>query len=134
MIKTILGYAIVAGVTPEEYERWLFDVHVPDIMANPYVDRLVFNKVLRPVERTSDGAPLPVAPDPGLYRIAEMHFADEQAYRNYLDWFAAHPVPAERGPGGRSDFRFYVIAESVAFSRDGAAGGAGPVADRGGPG
>ena len=26
-IKTILGYDIVPGVTPEEYETWLFEVH-----------------------------------------------------------------------------------------------------------
>ena len=49
-IKTILGYDIVPGVTPEEYEPWLFEVHAPDLLANPYLDRIVFNKVLRPGE------------------------------------------------------------------------------------
>ena len=63
MIKTILGYEIEDGVSPEEYERWLFDVHAPDLMANPYLDRIVFNKVLRPaVVFVADGAPDTTAP------------------------------------------------------------------------
>lgn len=116
MIKTILGYEIEPGVTPEEYERWLFDVHVPDIMANPHVDKLVFNKVLRPVRRTSDGS---VSIDSGqmFYRIAEMHFADEAAYAAYLAWFDAHPIPAERSPAGRTAFRFYLVTEVTEVDR-----------------
>ena len=116
MIKTILGYEIEPGVTPEEYERWLFDVHVPDIMANPHVDKLVFNKVLRPVRRTSDGS---VSIDSGrmFYRIAEMHFADEAAYAAYLAWFDEHPIPAERSPAGRTAFRFYLVTEVTEVDR-----------------
>lgn len=117
MIKTILGYNIVEGVSEQQYEDWLFNVHAPDILANPFVDRLVFNRVLRPVERASDGAPPAGAGGRSFYRIAEMHFADEDAYQAYLDWFAKHPVPAERGPGGRTAFEFYVIAESVEVIR-----------------
>lgn len=117
MIKTILGYDIEPGVTEEEYERWLFEVHTPDIMANPHVDKLVFNKVLRPVARTSDGS---VAVDGGqtFYRIAEMHFADEDAYRRYLEWFNEHPIPPERGPGGRTAFKFYLVVAAAEVSRD----------------
>lgn len=118
MIKTILGYNIVEGVSEREYEDWLFHVHAPDILANPFVDRLVFNRVLRPVERTSAGTPPTGAGQRNLYRIAEMHFADEHAYGKYLAWFAEHPIPAERGPAGRTDFDFYVIAESTEVSRD----------------
>lgn len=116
MIKTILGYEIEPGVTPEEYERWLFDVHVPDIMANPHVDKLVFNKVLRPVRRTSDGS---VSIDSGqmFYRIAEMHFADEDAYAAYLTWFDEHPIPAERTPAGRTAFRFYLVTDVTEVDR-----------------
>ena len=56
MFKAILGYDIEPGVTAEEYERWLFEVHAPDLLANPYLDRIVFNKVLGPVTQTSGGA------------------------------------------------------------------------------
>ena len=115
-IKTILGYEILPGVSPEEYERWLFEVHAPDLLANPHLDRIVFNKVLRPVRQASGGT---AAVPEGLtfYRIAEMHYADEAAYQAYLDWFAEHPIPAERGPAGRTDFRFYLVTESTEVSR-----------------
>lgn len=116
MIKTILGYQIEPGVSEEEYEDWLFNIHAPDILANPYVDRLVFNKVLHPVQSASSGSAVPQ--ELSLYRVAEMHFADEQAYQSYLQWFAEHPVPAERGPAGRTAFKFYVLASSREVSRD----------------
>ena len=115
-LKTIVGYEIVPGVSAEEYERWLFEVHAPDLLANPHLDRIVFNKVLRPVRSASGGTA--VVPDGvSLYRVAEMHYADEAAYQRYLEWFELHPIPAERGPAGRTDFRFYVVAESVEVTR-----------------
>lgn len=119
MIKTILGYQIEPGVSEEEYEDWLFNVHAPDILANPFVDKLVFNKVLRPVPFASGGTPVHQALS--LYRIAEMHFADEQAYANYLQWFEDHPVPAERSPAGRTAFKFYVMTSAQEFRPDTAA-------------
>jgi hypothetical protein len=134
-IKTILGYEIQPGVTPEEYETWLFDVHAPDLLANPYLDRIVFNKVLRPVRQASGAsADVPVgftfyriaemhyADEEAyegytFYRIAEMHYADEEAYENYLAWFREHPIPVERGPAGRTDFKFYLVTESTEVTR-----------------
>ncbi|MGZ6839330.1 MAG: EthD domain-containing protein [Frankiaceae bacterium] len=117
MITTILGYDIVPGVSAEEYERWLFEVHAPDLLANPHLDRIVFNKVLRPVRQASGGtASIPEGST--YYRIAEMHYADEAAYQAYLDWFIEHPLAAERGPGGRTDFRFYLVTESTEVTRD----------------
>lgn len=115
-IKTILGYEIVPGVSPEEYERWLFEVHAPDLLANPHLDRIVFNKVLRPVRRASGGT-ADVPEGLTFYRIAEMHYADEAAYPAYLDWFAEPPIPAERGPAGRTAFRFYLVTESTEVTR-----------------
>jgi len=116
MIKALLGYDIVEGVSEEEYERWLFEVHAPDLLANPHLDRLVFNRILRPVTSASGGTAA-IPPSQLFYRIAEMHFADEDAYAAYRAWFAEHPLAAERGPGGRTDFRFYLIADSVTVER-----------------
>lgn len=110
MIKTVLGYEIEPGVSEEEYERWLFEIHAPDILANPHVDRLVFNKVLRPVATTSGGS-MAIPDDLSFYRIAEMLFRDEAAYQAYLDWFAEHPIPEDRSPRGRTAFHFYVVTE-----------------------
>ena len=109
---TILGYDIAPGVSPEEYETWLFQVHAPDLLANPHLDRIVFNKVLRPVRQASGGS-ADVPEGLSFYRIAPMHYADEQAYQDSLAWFAEHPIPAERGPAGRTDFRFYLVTEST---------------------
>jgi hypothetical protein len=107
VIKTVLGYRRAPGVTEEEYERWLFDVHAPDLIENPHLDRLVFNKVERPVLSATGGVPVPQEVE--LYRIAEMHFADEVAYQRYLDWWRDHPIPPERSPAGRTEFVFYVV-------------------------
>lgn len=117
MIKTLIGYDIEPSVTVEEYDRWLREVHIPDILANPHVSRLVFNTTIRPVVRTSGGA---ASVDEGLsfYRIAEMHFEDLAAYERYLAWFEAHPIPPHRGPSGRTAFRFYLLADSFEANRD----------------
>lgn len=116
MIKTILGYDIEPGVSEQDYESWLFEVHAPDLLANPHIDRIVFSKVLRPVARSSGGAAeVPVTTT--FYRIAEMHFADEAAYERYLRWFDEHPIPTARGPAGRTAFRFYVLAEPLVVER-----------------
>ena len=110
MIKTILGYDIEPGVSEEEYEQWLFDIHVPDILANPHVDKLVFNKVTGKVPTISGGS-LSIPEDLSFYRIAEMHFRDQSAYEAYRKWFAEHPIPDERSPKGRTRFKFYLVTE-----------------------
>ena len=117
MIKTLIGYDTQPGVSVEEYERWLREVHIPDLLANPHLTRLVFNTVLRPVTQTSAGA-APVEDGLTFYRIAEMHFEDIAAYERYGEWFREHPIPADRGPRGRTAFRFYVVAESFEVGRD----------------
>jgi hypothetical protein len=118
MIKAILGYDVEPGMTPEEYERWLFDVHAPDLLANPHLDRLVFNKVLRPVTTTSGGA-ASVTGGETFYRITELHYADEDAYAAARAWFDENPIPPERGPAGRTRFKFYVLTDSMELTSAG---------------
>lgn len=115
--KALLGYDIVAGVSVEEYEAWLADVHFPDLLANPHLDRLVLNDVVRPITTTSAGTPSTGEPT-SFYRIVELHFADLAAYERYLEWFVEHPIPEERSPAGRTDFGFYVLASSAVVDRD----------------
>ena len=117
-VKAILGYDILEGVSIEDYERWIWDVHVPDLLANPFLDRLVFNTVVRPITATSSGSSTAENPQT-FYRIAELHFVDHDAYADYLQWFADNPIPPERGPAGRTDFRFYVLTDSVEATRTG---------------
>ncbi|MBI3967533.1 MAG: hypothetical protein HY329_18000 [Chloroflexi bacterium] len=97
-VKCVIGYDIVEGLSAAEYDEWLWHVHFPDLLANPNLDRIVLNSVIRPVRGEET-----------FYRIAELHFGSETAYQAYLDWFAERPIPAERGPAGRTDFKFYVL-------------------------
>ena len=117
MFKTILGYVIEEGVSEEDYERWLFEVHAPDLLANPHLDRIIFNKVQDSVTQASGGtADIPSGET--FYRIAEMQFADEDAYRSYREWFTDHPIPVDRGPAGRTRFKFYVTATPQEVTRE----------------
>jgi len=109
-LKAILGYNIVEGLSIEEYDSWLWDVHYPDLLANPYIDHVELNTVIRPITTTSAGGATAATP---LHfdRIAELHFADHDTYAKYLEWFKENPIPRERSPEGRSEFVFYVLAE-----------------------
>lgn len=116
MIKALVGYTLVEGVTPEAYDAWLWDIHTPDLLANPHLDKIVYNTVLRPVETASSNT-MKLPKSLPLYRIAEMHFKDMAAYEAYRTWFDAHPIATERGPAGRSDFKFYLLAEVAEATR-----------------
>lgn len=116
-VKAILGYDIVDGVDVEDYERWIWDIHVPDLLSNPHLDRLVFNTVVESVDSTSAGTSTATDVEP-MYRVAELHFADMEAYRAYRDWFADHPIPEDRSPQGRTEFRFYFLTDSVTATRE----------------
>ena len=102
MVKVILGYRIMPGLTPAEYDRWLYDIHVPDLLANPYLRRIAFNTVVGTLRG-----------DQGFYRIAELHYNDMPSYERARAWSEANPVPVERGPQGRTDFIFTVLCEVV---------------------
>jgi len=117
MYKTILGYDIEDGVSEEEYEKWLFEVHAPDLLANPHLDRIIFNKVESRVTSASGGTAA-IPPGATFYRIAEMQFADEAAYRAYREWFKDHPISVDRGPAGRTRFKFYVTATPIEVTRE----------------
>ncbi len=116
MIKALVGYTLVEGVTPEEYDEWLWNIHTPDLLANPHLDKIVYNTVLRPV-RTASGDTAKIPESIPLYRVAEMHFRDQAAYQAYRDWFLEHPLAAERGPAGRTDFKFYLLTEVAEATR-----------------
>lgn len=116
-VKAILGYDIADGISVESYETWLADVHFPDLLANPHLERLVLNDIVAPITATSAGTSTTSDPT-SFYRIVELHFADHEAYQRYLDWFEANPIPEERSPAGRTAFRFYVLTDSSVADRD----------------
>lgn len=116
-VKALLGYDIVDGVSIEEYERWLADIHFPDLLANPHLQRLVANDIIRPITASSAGTSTMEEPAT-FYRIVELHFADRDAYDKYLAWFEENPIDPSRGPAGRTKFHFYVLADSSTTDRD----------------
>ncbi len=117
MIKAVIAYDIAEGVEEQEYNDWIVDVHVHDLLANPYIDRLLFDTVMRPVVSSSGGASS-IGNEILPYRVAEIHYADEDSYEKSLAWFADHPIPPERGPAGRTRFYFYVLTNVVSVDRE----------------
>lgn len=117
MIKTVLAYDIEDQVDEEEYNAWIVDVHAPDLLANPHIDRLLFDTVLRPVETSSGGASS-IENRYVPYRVAEIHYADEEAYEKSLEWFKENPIDPKRGPSGRTKFHFYVLTSVVSIDRE----------------
>lgn len=117
MFKAILGYSIHPSLSQAEFEQWMFDTHVPDLLSNPHLDQVVLNTVTETVATASDGSPITQA-GPPMYRIAELHFADEAAFRAYREWLTEQPLAPGRGSGGKADFQFYVLTESQTFTRD----------------
>lgn len=101
MVKAILGYDTMPGMTVEEYEKWLREIHVPDLCKIPGLKKIVFNTV----KGTVMG-------DTTFYRIAELHYDNMEAFERAQKWRQEHPVSDERSPKGKTDFRFYVICET----------------------
>lgn len=117
MIKAVLAYTYNPALTQEEYEKWLDEVHVPDLLSNPYLEKIVFNTTREVVKRASDGTIVTKPENPVPFRVAELHFQNEQTYQLYKDWFKENPPPSERGPSGRTDFIFYVITDVREITR-----------------
>jgi hypothetical protein len=107
MVKAILGYDIEPGITVELYEKWLREVHLPDLRKIPGLRRVVLNTVKGVVRGETT-----------FYRIAELHYDDMASFERAARWRLDNPVPPERGPEGKTAFRFYVVCESeeVEFS------------------
>ncbi len=101
MVKAILGYDIEPGISAEAYERWLREVHLPDLARIPGLRKVVLNTVKGKVREGET-----------FYRIAELHYDSMEAFESAAEWRRRNPVPVERGPDGRTAFRFYVVCET----------------------
>jgi uncharacterized protein (TIGR02118 family) len=105
MIKAILGYDIMPEMTVEEYEKWLREIHMPDLFKIPGLKKFVLNTV--------KGI---VMGDKTFYRIAELHYESMEAFEKAKKWREENPVSEERSPKGKTDFKFYVICETEEFN------------------
>jgi hypothetical protein len=105
MVKAILGYDIVPNMTVEAYEKWLTEVHLPDLKRIPGLKRVVFNTVKGIVRGETT-----------FYRISELHYENMETFEKAVQWREENPVSKERGPEGKTDFRFYVVCETEEFN------------------
>lgn len=96
--KSVLGYDIVSTMTVEDYEAWLWDIHSPDLLINPHLERIVFNTVTGTV-----------GGDETFFRISELHIKDKSSDAAWAKWHEENPVSVDRSPLGKTDFRFYVL-------------------------
>ena len=101
MVKAILGYDIMPGLTIGEYEKWLREIHLPDLRRVPGLKKVVFNTVKGIVRGETT-----------FYRIAELHYDNMETFEKAKKWREETPVPGERSPKGKTDFKFYVVCET----------------------
>lgn len=101
MVKAILGYDILPGMTTAEYEKWLREVHLPDLKRIPGLKRVVFNTVRGTVRGKTT-----------FYRISELHYENMNAFKLAMAWREKNPISKERSPDGKTDFQFYVVCET----------------------
>ena len=104
MVKAILGYDVMPGMSLQDYERWLKEVHLPDLARVPGLKRVVLNTVRGLVRGEAT-----------FYRIAELHYESMEAFEQARAWRETNPVSRERSPEGKTDVRFYVVCESEEF-------------------
>ena len=101
MVKAILAYDIMPGMSVAEYDKWLREIHIPDLSRIPGLRKIVFNTV--------KGI---VLGETTFYRIAELHYDSMEAFERAKKWREKNPVSEERSPKGKTDFKFYVVCET----------------------
>lgn len=104
MVKTILGYDIMPGMSVEAYEKWLKEIHLPDLSRIPGLKKVVLNTVRGIVRGETT-----------FYRIAELHYESMEVFEKAMEWRKENPVLRDRSPEGKTDFKFYVVCESEEF-------------------
>jgi enoyl-[acyl-carrier-protein] reductase (NADH) len=112
----LLAYDVCDGLTKEEYDAWLYDVHYHDLLANPHLLRIELRTV-DPEKKAILSSGAPVTNELQFYRLAEMHFASHESYTEYIGWFSANVIPPPRTPAGKSAFKFYLLSQSEAICR-----------------
>jgi len=112
----LLAYNVCQPLTEAEYDKWLFDIHYHDLMANPHLEKIVLHTVSKDKKaHLSSGSA--VKNEFEFFRLAELHFQDYAAYSEYTKWFQANAIPPPRTPAGKSAFKFYLLSEGESILR-----------------
>jgi hypothetical protein len=99
MVKAILAMNLLPGVEVEEYEKWLREKHLDELLAIPGLRKLVFNTV--------EGA---IAGTARPFRIVEQHYDDMEAYQRSRAWLEKNPISTSSG--FLTEFIFFVVCTS----------------------
>lgn len=114
-VRGVLAYDVCEPLTKEQYDEWLFDVHYHDLLANPYLKKIVLSTISEERKaKLSSGAEVD---GERFFRLAELHFDSYDDYNEYVKWFQQHVVPADRTPAGKSAFKFYLLADVEEIAR-----------------
>jgi uncharacterized protein (TIGR02118 family) len=105
MVKAILGYDIMPGMSVAQYEKWLKEIHIPDLSKVPGLKRVVLNTVKGIIRGETT-----------FYRIAELYYDNMETFERARKWREENPVSEERSPKGKTDFKFYVLCETEEFN------------------
>eukprot|EP00931_Biecheleriopsis_adriatica_P085842 TRINITY_DN60627_c0_g1_i1.p1 TRINITY_DN60627_c0_g1~~TRINITY_DN60627_c0_g1_i1.p1 ORF type:complete len:178 (+),score=35.13 TRINITY_DN60627_c0_g1_i1:85-618(+) len=116
-VRGLLSYNREAGVSVEEYNKWLYEEHYHDLLANPSLRGITLHEVLDAKPKLSSGKE--VEPDPAMkfWRLAELQFDSLEDYWHYVEWFQNRQIPLARTPAGRSAFKFYVLGSTEEIRR-----------------
>lgn len=93
---------LLPGVEFADYEKWLKESHMTELLAIPGLRKLVFNDV--------KGV---VAGNVRPFRIVEQHFDDMEAYKKSREWLEKNPISQSRGRF--TNFVFFVVCETEEF-------------------
>eukprot|EP00933_Yihiella_yeosuensis_P005849 TRINITY_DN110444_c0_g1_i1.p1 TRINITY_DN110444_c0_g1~~TRINITY_DN110444_c0_g1_i1.p1 ORF type:complete len:173 (-),score=30.35 TRINITY_DN110444_c0_g1_i1:59-577(-) len=116
-VRGLLAYNREAGISVEEYDRWLYEEHYHDLLANPELRGITLHQVLDAKPQLSSGKEVENDPAVKFWRLAELHFDDLEAYWRYVAWFKERQIPQGRTPAGKSSFKFYVLGETEEIRR-----------------
>lgn len=102
MVSLIFMYNLKPGITPEEYEKWFSEVHIPDIKRIPGLRKVFANKVIGSLS----GEPAE------YYRAGELHFDDMEDIQKAFAWIEENLNTDEsRSVATRIDFGPMLICE-----------------------
>ena len=101
MVKVLMGYDLAQGFSEDEHDRWLQEVHLPDMAKVPGLERVILNRTGQIV----------IGDDLPKY-IAELHYTDMNTYLVARSWIKRNPFPTDSQPDGRIEIKYMFICES----------------------
>ncbi len=101
MVKVLMGYDLAPGCSEARHDRWLREIHLPDMLRVPGLQGIFLNTTRQVV----------FGDNPPGY-IAEMHYPDMDTYLTARNWIRKNPFPLASLPKGKIEIKFMLVCES----------------------